>query len=188
MESTNTNQEDESDSTQIKPTPEQSQTTDPDDIIRTKICLTDHHNDLLDHIAETQYASRSEAARAAIQHHSQYLSESESTDIESLQKEIKQLTKEIDEIHNKIEEQNSDVVHIAEQSSGNTENVSSGIDSETENEIVKELTKSHPLSVDDIAERIGEDIVSVVPKMKSLQQEGIISPVSDNTDKYKIDI
>jgi predicted transcriptional regulator len=187
MESTNTNQEDESDSTQIKPTPEQSQTTDPD-IIRTKICLTDHHNDLLDHIAEKQYASRSEAARAAIQHHSRYLSESDNTDIESLQKEIKQLTKEIDQIHKQIEEQNSDVVHIAEKSFGNTENVSSGIDSETENKIVKELTKSHPLSVNEIVERIGEDVVSVIPKIKSLQQEGIISPVSENTDKYKIDI
>ncbi|MFQ3477106.1 hypothetical protein HKK80_12750 [Halonotius sp. F2-221B] len=175
------NQENQSDS-------EQGQTTDTGDIIRTKICLTDHHNDLLDQIVEKRYASRSEAVRAAIQHHSQYLSENENTDIESLQTEIKHLTQEIETVHEKIEEQNSDVVHIAEQSSDNADSLASETNSETENKIVKELTKSHPLSVDDIVERIGGDVVSVVPKIRSLQQEGIISPVSDNTDKYEIDI
>lgn len=161
---------------------------DQSDIMRTKICLTEYHNHLLNEIVEKQYASRSEAVRAAIQHHSRCLSESESTDIESLQEEVKNLTKEIDTVREKIEEQNPGVVHLAEQSSGNPESVTSEINSETENKIVKELTKSHPLSVDDLVERVGEDVVSVIPRIKSLRQEGIISPVSENTDKYEIDI
>lgn len=167
---------------------EQSQTADPGDIIRTKICLTNHYNRLLDKIVEKRYASRSEAVRASIQHHSQSLSENENTDIDSLQAEIKQLTKEIETLHEKIEKQNSSVVHVDEQSSGNLENSASETYSKTENKIIKQLTKSHPLSIDELVEKIGEDVVSVVPAIKSLQKGGIISPASENTDKYEIDI
>jgi len=158
------------------------------DIIRKKICLTEYHNDLLDEIVEKRYASRSEAVRASIQHHAQYLSDNEDTDIDSLQIEIKQIAKEIGTIHEKIENQKSSMVHITEQSSGSAENTASDSKSETENEIISELIESGPLSIGEISERIGKDIISVVPATDSLKQEGIISSDSDNTDKYKINI
>lgn len=161
--------------------------TDQSDILRKKICITEYHNKLLNEIVEKRHVSRSEAVRAAIQHQAQYLSDSEDTNIESLQTELKQIAKEIGTIHEKIEEQNSSVVRVTEQVPDSTENgAKSEIKPETEKEIVSELVKSGPLSIDEIVERIGEDVISVIPATKSLRQEGIICPVSNNVDKYEI--
>jgi len=160
--------------------------TDQSDIIRKKICLTEYHNDLLNEIVEKRHVSRSEAVRASIQHRAQYLSDD--TDIESLRTELKQIAKTIDTIREKIDEKNSGVDHVPEQSSSSAENSASETKAETENKIVRELTKSDPLSVDEIAERIEDDIISVIPATKSLQQKEIISSVSENDNKFKIDI
>jgi len=162
--------------------------TNQSKILRKKICITEYHDNLLNEIVEKRHASRSEAVRAAIQHHAQYLSDSEDTDIDSLQRNIKQIAKEIDTIHKKIEDQKSGVVHIAEQPSGSAETRASDSKPEIENKIVSELVKSGPLSVSEISEKIGRDIISVIPATNSLKQERIISPVSENTDKYKINI
>lgn len=156
-------------------------------IIRKRFCLTKHHNDLLDEIADKRYASRSEALRAAIQHLSQYLSESENADIESLRDDIKQISEEIDTIQEKIDESNSRVV-VADQSSAYKNKGESETKSETENEIVKELVKSGSLSADEIAERIGKDIIAVISATQSLQQDGIINSADTNTDKFEANL
>lgn len=157
------------------------------DIIRKKFSLTIYHDELLDDIVEQRYASRSEAVRAAIQHHAQYLSEGGETDIDTLQTQLEQIAKEISTVEERIEESNSGAIHVAEQVSSSAENrAQSKIEPETELRIVRELTNSRPLSVDEIAESIEENIISVIPATKSLQEEGIIRPISDSTDKYEL--
>ncbi|MEZ3162322.1 hypothetical protein ABNG03_10180 [Halorubrum sp. RMP-47] len=157
--------------------------------IAKKFTLTAHHDELLDKIVEQRYASRSEAVRAAVQQHAQYLSEGGETDIELLQAELEKVAKEIDTVRQKVEEQNSNTIHVAGQVSDRVEvEEHSRRESEIENKIVKELTEEGPLSASEIAEGIGRDAISVVPVAKSLHEEGIISQVSDSDDKYKLDI
>lgn len=157
------------------------------DIVRKKICLTVYHDELLREIVEQRYASRSEAVRAAIQHHAQYLSEGGETNIEAIHTDIEQIAKEIETVREKIEEKNHNVIHVSEQNLDNVENRSqSRTNSRTEMDIVRELSISEKLSINEIEEKIEDNLVLVIPAIKSLENKGVICPVSDNVEKYEL--
>lgn len=157
------------------------------EVVRKKICLTIYHNELLDEIVDQRYASRSEAVRAAIQHHAQYLSEGGETDMEAIHTDIEQIAKEIETVRKKTEEKNHNVIHISEQNLDSVENrPQSGTNSETETNIVREISISEQLSINEVEERIEDDLVSVIPAIKSLENKGVICPVSDNVEKYEL--
>lgn len=156
------------------------------DIVRKKFSLTIYHDELLEKIVEQRYASRSEAVRAAIQHHTQYLNEDEETGIESIQTDLEQITELLNTIQERLEGKSSGVV-VSEQTpdlAGNE--VKSEMNPGVQEVIAKALSEKSPLSVDEIAERTGEDIISVIPSINSLQDDGIIRPVSEDAERYEL--
>lgn len=155
------------------------------EIVRRKFTLTEHHNDLLNDIVEQRYASRSEALRAAIQHHAQFLSEHEDTDIESLKTEIEQIADQIETMHEKLDERGTSVVRLVEQEEDESER-QSHTDSDIRETIVKELLENGPLSVDELTECTDEDEISAITASGSLEEEGIIRTVGKETEKYEL--
>jgi Arc/MetJ-type ribon-helix-helix transcriptional regulator len=155
------------------------------EIVRRKFSLTAYHNDLLNDIVEQRYASRSEALRAAIQHHVQILSEHEDTDIESLKTEIEQIADQIEIIHEKLDERGTGVVRVTEQEVDKSER-QSDTDSDIRETIVTELLEQGSLSVDELTECTDEDVISVITASGSLEEEGIIRTVGKETEKYEL--
>lgn len=156
------------------------------DIVRKRFSLTVYHNELLEEIVDQRYASRSEAVRAAIQHHSQYISEGGETDIEAIKADIDRLVDDIGAIDEKLDERNS-VIQIADQTSGD-----SGITEQPKSEsvskelVVKELSEAGPLEVSEIVERTDLEYPSAILAVESLQEDGVIQLVDDGGDEYGI--
>jgi Arc/MetJ-type ribon-helix-helix transcriptional regulator len=157
------------------------------EIVRKKFSITEYHNNLLNKIVKQRYASRSEALRVAIQHQAQYLNEGGETNIESLQSEIKQILEEVETIQENLDERSQNVVRVADQNPGRPEakeqsQASTGI----KEKIVKELLEQGPLSIEALAEGIDEDLMRVITAKESLEDEGILCPVDEDTNKYKL--
>lgn len=162
-------------------------TDDEQEVVRKKFSITKYHNDLLNKMVKQRYASRSEALRAAIQHQAQYLNEGGETEIESLQSEVKQILDEVETIQEILDERNKNVLRVAEQNPGRQETKEqSQARTEIQEKIIKELLNQEPLSIDDIAERINEDIMAVITAKRSLEEDGILCPVTEDADKYEL--
>ncbi|MDB2269512.1 hypothetical protein PM032_00565 [Halorubrum ezzemoulense] len=162
------------------------------DIVRKRFSLTVYHNELLEEIVDQRYASRSEAVRAAIQHHSQYISEGGETDIEAIKANIDRLVDEIGAIDEKLDERNS-VVQIADHTPDDSgvsddSNVTEQSKSESVSKelVVKELSEAGPLEVSELVKRTDLDYLSVIPAVESLQEDGVIQLVNHDGDEYEI--
>ena len=156
------------------------------EIVRKKFSLTTYHDKLLDEIVEQRYASRSEAIRATIQHHAQYLSDGGETDIEAVKNEIDQLRDEIKAVGEEIDERDP-VVHIAGQVSDEVNsNQQSNEGSEVEKLIADELNEAGSLPVDEVIRKTGQNAISVIPAIDSMKEREIIRPVESSDDEYEL--
>jgi hypothetical protein len=156
------------------------------DIVRKKFSLTKYHDGLLDEIVEQRYASRSEAIRATIQHHAQYLSDGGGTDIEVVKNRIDHLEDEIRAVGEKIDERDQ-VVQVAGQVSDEAgTNQQSNADPEVEKLIAEELNKAGSLPVDKIIKKTGQDVISVIPAIESMKKREIIRSVENGDGEYKL--
>jgi Arc/MetJ-type ribon-helix-helix transcriptional regulator len=157
------------------------------DIVRKRFSLTEYHDELLDAIVEQRYASRSEALRVAIQHHERYITDGGETDIESIQADLERIQDELETIQEKLDEGNPGVVRVAEQNPELEEPTgNSQTNTTTKEKIVKELLNQGPLSTDELAEGIDQDVMSVITAKQSLEEEGIVCPVSEDAEKYEL--
>ncbi|CCQ35821.1 uncharacterized protein Nmlp_1622 [Natronomonas moolapensis 8.8.11] len=157
------------------------------DTVPKKFSLTDYHDELLEKVVEQRYASRSEAVRAAIQHHARYIDKNGETEIESLDADLKRIADNIQALHEKLDEKNSGVVHIPEQVTGVAEPEEQPVTrTDTEEAIVQELNEESPLTVDELAEKTDEAMPSVIVEVDSLQQEGIIRSADEDSSAYKL--
>ena len=156
------------------------------EIVRKKFSLTTYHDELLDKIVEQRYASRSEAIRATIQHHAQYLSDGGETDMESVKNDIDEIIDEIRAVGEKIDERDS-VVRIAGQVSGEVDSSQQSKEgSEVEKLIAGELNEAGSLSVEEVITRTGQDTIAVIPAINSMKEDKIIRPVENGDDEYEL--
>lgn len=158
-----------------------------DNIMAKKFTLTGYHDDLLEKIVEQRYASRSEAVRASIQHHSQTIADDAETDIESLQLELEKISDQVEDILEKLDEKDSGVIRVTEQTPINASNNKQSTRAPAvKQNITEKLNNQGPLSMEEIADEIGEDILSVIKATDSLEEEGIIHTVGSNSEQYDL--
>lgn len=156
------------------------------EILRRKFSLTGHHDDLLDEIVEQRYASRSEALRAAIQHHARYISDGGETDIESLGAQIEEIGDEIELLQEKLDDRNS-VVHIGGEVANSVEAESqTQTDSEVEDLIAAELSEEGALSINEITDQIDKNVTRVIPAKDSLVEKEIVRTSEADENKYEL--
>jgi Arc/MetJ-type ribon-helix-helix transcriptional regulator len=166
---------------------ERAEETDSSGIVRRKISLSAYHDHLLNEITEQRYASRSEAVRAATQHHYRYVTKGGTTEIEQLLTAINEMAAQIDEIQSDIDDIETGPVHIVEETIRElgTDGQSEGEDG-VEGDIVEALSDESPLNVEEIAGETERDALQVMRAISSLQDENIIRTVSEDPTTYKL--
>ena len=171
-------------------------------IVRPSLSFRKRHNNLLDELHAARYASRSEAARAAIESHAKSVLDDGETGVELISKQIKQLEVQVNELTDQIDEiqQQSSVNNTTDSSSqlGNdtdsnknnpaVESTETQGSEELQDAIYALLSEYGEMSVQEIAEQVNEDSFTVRTNIEQLVENYGFVTCAKQADalRYKI--
>lgn len=161
---------------------------DETNVVRPSVTLTPHHNEILDELADERFNSRSEALRAAIQHHHNYISDGGETDIEVLRSKIEDQGEVLEDIQTKIDELNSGGVSVVQgtpQQQTSDENQAESGDS-AKLEIYRKLGEEGPLTPEQIAELTGIGEMSIKGCISELKAESNVCKTSEDPAEFDL--
>ncbi len=160
---------------------------DQSNSIPLKICLTAHSKSLLEEIVDERYASRSEAIRAAIEHHHRYLSDGGETDLDVLREAIDEVADRIDNTQSELEELNSGVVYPAHgMPSQATDDQESDSTPSVRQPITEELVQDSPLGVEELADRTQQSKTAIRQSITQLKDDSLVERVETDPATYEL--
>lgn len=159
------------------------------------------HDGLLDELAETRHASRSEALRTAIEDYAQSVSNEGDTVVEQLFARVDALSDRVEELNEKLDALDAgsmrDTTLVESRTSAQppgTEPVAEAVEHSSsddkkglQDDVYSVLNQQGPLSVSEIAEHISESAVTVHEVLKHLlDREFVTCTEQSDTRKYQI--